>query len=374
VQSGLTVAAQAAFVPSGDVGDTLATATAITLPVDANIAVPGTVGDGANGAKDVDLYQLTLGTGEQLSVVLNGVFYGQIRFFNAAGQQVGTQFGPYVNPGTTSLAGQFIAPAAGTYYVGITGYSNTSYDPTVAGSGTNASYTGAYTLTLERMAAGGTRLRGIVATASSGTAATSGVASANIGQTITLNGSGLLSGDQVMFTSLDDNGSLYMQGVTPTTVAADGSSLTVVVPTNATTGTLRLARENFGLLLQVVPTLTHVDVNINGVFNGGGASITGSGFAEGQTTLNFGASKLPRWAAPARRTRWPSPALPQPQRRELRRTPGLRRPTRGRRSPSRAAVWTSPQTSCSKRSTTTATRARWCCIRLRQQPMARRRR
>ena len=60
LQSGLTVAAQAAFVPSGDVGDTLATATAITLPVDANIAVPGTVGDGANGAKDVDLYQLTL--------------------------------------------------------------------------------------------------------------------------------------------------------------------------------------------------------------------------------------------------------------------------------------------------------------------------
>ena len=95
-----------------------------------------------------------------------------------------------------------------------------------------------------------------------------------------------------MFTSLDDNGSLYMQGVTPTTVAADGSSLTVVVPTNATTGTVRLARENFGLLLQVVPTLTHVDVNINGVFNGGGASITGSGFAEGQTTLNFGAGKL----------------------------------------------------------------------------------
>ena len=208
----LTVAAQAAFVPSGDVGDTLATATAITLPVDANIAVPGMVGDGANGAKDVDLYQLTLGTGEQLSVVLNGVFYGQIRFFNAAGQQVGTQFGPYVNPGTTSQAGQFTAPAAGTYYVGITGYSNTSYDPTVAGSGTNASYTGAYTLTLERLVAGGTRLNGIVATAASGTAASSGVASANIGQTITLNGSGLLSGDQVMFTSLDDNGSLYMQG------------------------------------------------------------------------------------------------------------------------------------------------------------------
>ena len=36
------------------------------------------------------------------------------------------------------LRSQFTAPAAGTYYVGISGYANTTYDPTTAGSGTAA--------------------------------------------------------------------------------------------------------------------------------------------------------------------------------------------------------------------------------------------
>src|SRR6185437_9477976 len=109
-------------------------------------------------AKDVDLYQVTLGAQEQLNVVLNGNLYSQVRFFNAAGQQVGTQIGPYIIPNTAVLGAQFLAPSAGTYYVGITGYNNITYDPTVAASGTAASYPGAYALTLERIAAGGTRI------------------------------------------------------------------------------------------------------------------------------------------------------------------------------------------------------------------------
>ena len=280
------------FAPTGDAGDTIATATAITLPVDATIKVPGTVGDGVNGTKDVDLYAITLAAGEQLSVQWSGNLYSQMRFFNAAGQQLGTQSGPYVSPNQAGIVAQFTAPTAGTYYLGITGYPNTSYDPTVAGSGTNASYTGAYSLTLERLQAGGTRLSSISATAGSGTAANAGVASANAGQTITLNGNGLLVTDQLVFTSVDDNGSLFAQTVNPTNVAADGTSLTVVVPNQATTGTVRLAGDPVGLLLQVVPTLTHVDMNINSVFNGGGGTLTGSGFSEGTTTLNFGSSKL----------------------------------------------------------------------------------
>ena len=178
-----------------------------------------------------------------------------------------------------------MAPAAGTYYVGISGYSNTTYDPTVAASGTAASYTGAYTLTLERMTAGGTRISGITATAGSGTPAIAGVASANVGATITLAGTGLAAGDQVVFTGLENGGNLYSITVNPVTVAGDGTSLTVVVPAEATTGTVRLARDSGGVLLQIVPTVASLDVTTS-------PQLTGSGLAEGLTTLNFGAAKL----------------------------------------------------------------------------------
>ena len=58
----------------------------------------------------------------------------------------------------------------------------------------------------------------------------SGLASANVGQTITLNGSGFVSGDQVVFTYADDSGNIYQSTVNPASVAANGTSLQVVVP------------------------------------------------------------------------------------------------------------------------------------------------
>ena len=292
LHAGVTIATQPAATPKTDAGDTIATALAVALPTDASIAVPGTIGDGANGSKDVDLYQVSLGAGDTLSLQWSGLFYSQIRFFDAGGNQLGTQNGSYVQPNQAGIVAQFVAPSAGLYYVGVSGYPNANYNPNVAASGSPASYVGAYSLTFERMEAGGTRLASISATAASGTAAHAGVAAANIGQTIVLNGTGLLASDQVVFTSVDDNGSLFTQTVSPTAVAQDGTSLTVAVPSYATTGTVRLARENVGLLLQIVPTLTHVDVNINGSFYGGGASLTGSGFAESNTTINFGATRL----------------------------------------------------------------------------------
>ena len=283
--TGASIAAQPTFSPADEAGDTLATAPVVPLPVNASVVIGGAVGDGANGTKDVDLYQVTLGGAEQLNVTINASPYTQVRFFNAAGQQVGTQFGPQVNPNTTSTAAHFTAPVAGTYYVGITGYNNVTYDPTVEASGTAAGFTGAYTLTLEHVAAGGTRVSGITATAASGTPAVSGVASANIGDTITLTGTGLVSGDQIVFTGLENGGNLYAIVVDPSTVAADGTSLTVVVPAEATTGTVRLARDDSGILLQIVPVLSHVDLL-------GSPTMSGSGFAEGLTTLNFGTAKF----------------------------------------------------------------------------------
>jgi hypothetical protein len=280
------------LTPAADVGDTLATAQALTLPLDGQATVSATIGDGANGALDVDLYKITLGAGEVLSVGLNAASYSELRIFDAAGKQLATQNGSYVSPGATGLVAQFTAPAAGVYYVGVSGYPNTSYDPTKAGSGASGELTGAYTLLLQRLGAADTRLSGITASASSGTAARSGVASANVGQTITLNGSGLLSSDQVVFTAIDASGDLYADTVTPISVAADGKSLTVAVPTDATTGTVRLARDTAGILLQVVPTLSHVDVAAGGAFTGGSMSLTGTGFAEGVSAIQFGTQTL----------------------------------------------------------------------------------
>jgi len=145
---------------------------------------------------------------------------------------------------------------------------------------------------LQRLGAADTRLSGITASPTSGTPANAGVASANTGQTITLTGSGLLSSDQVVFTAIDIYGDLYNETVNPVAVAANGASLTVVVPADATTGAVRLARDTAGILLQVVPTLSHVDVAVGGPFTGGSMSLTGSGFEEGASTVNFGAQKL----------------------------------------------------------------------------------
>ena len=162
---------------------------------------------------------------------------------------------PYFNPGSSNTPQHWTAPAAGTYYIGISGYSNTSYDPKTTDSGNTASYFGTYTLSLERFGAGASHLTGISATAASGTAANAAVAAANTGQTITVSGTGLVAGDRLVFTSLDDSGNLYETTVTPT-INLGAQTMTAVVPDAATTGRVRLERDNSGVLLQIVPTLT----------------------------------------------------------------------------------------------------------------------
>ena len=122
----------------------------------------------------------------------------------------------------------------------------------------------------------------------SGTAARSSLPSANVGQTITLTGVGFLAGDQVVFEYVDLNSSaVSSSAVTPTSVASDGKSLQVVVPEWAMSGTVRLAREQVGLFLQVVPTLSYVSEN-SSAYHDQSLTVTGSGFIEAGTTVNFG--------------------------------------------------------------------------------------
>jgi hypothetical protein len=63
-------------------------------------------------------------------------------------------------------------------------------------------------------------------------------------------------------------------------VAANGTSLTVLIPATATTGAVRLERDNAGIFLQIVPTLSSFTANGATAF-----TLNGTGFAEGLTTV-----------------------------------------------------------------------------------------
>ncbi|PYP39637.1 MAG: hypothetical protein DMD43_10460, partial [Gemmatimonadetes bacterium] len=152
--------------------------------------------------------------------------------------------------------------------------------------------TGSYTLTLQRQDGASTSLSGITAVAASGTAVRAAIASANPGQTITLTGSGLQASDRVVFTAADNAGSAGPTGlITPSSVAGDGTSLQVVVPNEAVTGMVRLARENAGRMVQIVPTLSDVQT-FSGSYHGGLLRLRGTGFVEGSSSVQFGAQTV----------------------------------------------------------------------------------
>jgi len=283
--SAVTVGAAADLAVAADAGDTLATALNVPLGLNQTIKVTGA---GIGSPTDVDLQRIDLNAGDQLSVFLSSQTYSRLRIFDATGKEL---ISSPVNAGDSTPL-NWTAASTGSYYIGISGYYNTSYDPNVSGSGVNGGFTGAYTLNLQRLAAGSGHLSSLTTTAAKGTPAQSSVGSANAGQTITLTGNDLRNGDRVVFSMLDDGGRLYYSTVTPSSVASDGSSLTVAVPLAATTGTVRLERDNVGVLMQVVPTLTGIAANNGSVYNGGGLTLTGSGFAEGTTSVQFGNQQL----------------------------------------------------------------------------------
>jgi hypothetical protein len=288
LRTGVSLAVQAALNPAADVGDTLATAEVLALGSDQKISVSSSVVSVTGG--DADLYRVTLGTHERLRIDYDGTFSARLRIFDAAGAELGVLS---ASSNTSSTVGvlNFTAPSAGLYYVGVSGSSNTAYNPNVANSGANSG-TGSYTLNLERQREGSTGLSGIQAAAASGTATHAGIASANTGQSIVLTGTGLVSTDRVVFSVIDSNGTLSTQVVTPTNVDVANQTISVVVPNAATTGRVRLERDQVGLLLQIVPTLSDVTMNAGSTFTGGALTLSGSGFAEGAMAVVFGAQRV----------------------------------------------------------------------------------
>jgi len=141
-----------------DAADTMSKAVRIDAAaiVRSGVRLPGQVGDGSRGAKDVDFYRITLARGQRLVVDLDAASLpvkspldGYLRLFNSNGRQVASN--DDFNGSADSLI-SFTARTAGTYYVGVSGFGNTSYDPTRAGSGRNGS-TGGYEIAFSIQAA-----------------------------------------------------------------------------------------------------------------------------------------------------------------------------------------------------------------------------
>ncbi len=124
--------------------DTLNTAVALSFAAGPVAQVSGTL----NTANQVDLYAVTLHQGDQLTAAINAQQQGSslqaaLRLFDSNGVALSA---------TTSSGGDpqltFSVTVSETYYIGVSGSGDVSYDPTASGSGNGGSTTGLYSLSV----------------------------------------------------------------------------------------------------------------------------------------------------------------------------------------------------------------------------------
>lgn len=128
-----------------DTGDSISSATTVTLSPFKSISRNDAIGNGAYGVSDVDLYRFTTRMPALVELELwarrdGSALEGYLRLFNSSGQQIASSFNAEGGDPCLSL---LLLP--GTYYVGISGNPNRNYDPNTCGSGTAGS-TGCYRL------------------------------------------------------------------------------------------------------------------------------------------------------------------------------------------------------------------------------------
>jgi hypothetical protein len=109
------------------------------------------IGDGRYRNRDVDLYRVTLAANQRMTIDIDArslsgssTLDSYVRVFDASGRQVAANddadgsLDSYIVVNTTR---------AGVYYVGVSGYGNSSYSARVAGTGRSGS-TGVYQLAM----------------------------------------------------------------------------------------------------------------------------------------------------------------------------------------------------------------------------------
>lgn len=141
------VISSGAFEPN----DTIPTATPVIFDASGEVVFPNaSVGDGANNSLDIDLYKFTLsGPGLVVASVIaqnRAIPSGldsYIRLFNAAGAELAH------NDNFSGLDSRvdFFVPTGGTYYIGVTGFGNSTYNALNGSNATNQSI-GDYDLSL----------------------------------------------------------------------------------------------------------------------------------------------------------------------------------------------------------------------------------
>lgn len=150
-------------LPPGDLpGDVLTLANVVTLQPDVMAEFDEAIGNGNHGSLDVDLYRISLSSGQTLEVDVDAYYddnWNQIssldsylRVFDSSGTQLASNDYAYAsNDASNSYDAylSFTAATDGDYYIGVSPTSNPSYDPNVAGSGSNSyNNTGDYRLQL----------------------------------------------------------------------------------------------------------------------------------------------------------------------------------------------------------------------------------
>jgi subtilisin family serine protease len=135
-----------------DIGDTLRDAAPVMPEDDGTIQIVGTIGDGKNGPRDVDMYWVELGAGKTLSVdtdtdahAIGSKLDTVVRIFDSAGNQLASNDDYDMGPDSFL---SYVAPADGRYFIGISSFGNTNYSPTVSGSGLPGRTTGEFAMTI----------------------------------------------------------------------------------------------------------------------------------------------------------------------------------------------------------------------------------
>ena len=131
-------------------------------------------------------------------------------------------------------------------------------------------------------------LQAIDAVAERGTPRVSDVASAIPGQVITLRGLDFKGTDRILFTTPTGSSS-HTVAADPLSVASDGQSLTVKVPETAQTGVVKLARDSFGVVLQVLPRVDRVS---SAPFSTGTLQLDGGGFPQNSLVIEMDGNEL----------------------------------------------------------------------------------
>lgn len=132
--------------------DTLVQATPVSFSADGSATFTGvTLGNGIFGPADVDLYRITTVRGGEITAEITArrlpagsSLDSYLRLFDANGRELQHNDQAF---GDDSYI-DFFVQTAGTYYVGVSGFGNSNYNPAVGGSGSAMQSNGAYNLKL----------------------------------------------------------------------------------------------------------------------------------------------------------------------------------------------------------------------------------